>query len=101
MTYYEHLGQIIGGELIKPDSTCLITGGGAKNKLLVQCIKKYAVSNITIPSSDLIDFKEAIIFSLMGYLRRITKQTNILSSVTGAASNSSSGVIIRPEFFST
>lgn len=97
MTYYEHLGQIIGGELIKPDSTCLITGGGAKNKLLVQCIKKYAVSNITIPSSDLIDFKEAIIFSLMGYLR-ITKQTNILSSVTGAASNSSSGVIVRPEF---
>ena len=91
-TYYEHIGQIIGQSL-KEEGITLVTGGGAKNSLLVDCIRKYAQSQIVIPNEDLIDFKEAIIFALLGYLR-INNQVNILSSVTGASSDSCSGIIV-------
>lgn len=50
---------------------------------------------VIVPNKTIIEFKEALIFALMGVLR-INKQTNVLSSVTGAQKDSISGVIYIP-----
>lgn len=92
-TYYEHLGSVIGSQLVGGQT--LITGGGAKNKMLIECIRNYSQSEIVIPSDDLIDFKEAIIFALLGCLRELN-QVNVLKSVTGASSDSVSGTVVLP-----
>ncbi len=73
----------------------LITGGGAKNRFLIEQLKKICSDNIVLPSTLLIDFKEAMIFALMGVLR-LNKKVNCLASATGAVSDSSSGIIFLP-----
>ncbi len=95
-TYYEHIGQIIGGYLKGSSKKALFTGGGAKNLFLMSCIDKYSECQKILPESDIIDFKEAIIFGLLGYLR-IKNKINILSSVTGASSDSCSGKVSHPK----
>ena len=65
--------------------TLLATGGGAKNKLLIERLSALAPDcKVTVPQADIIDYKEAIIFALLGYLR-LTMRPNCLQSVTGAA----------------
>lgn len=74
-------------------STMLVTGGGAKNKFLIARLQSLIPGcKITIPSDDIIDYKEAIIFALLGYLR-INKENNCLSSVTGARHDNCGGDI--------
>ena len=94
-TLYEHIAMQIGKVLNKKDSKTLTTGGGAFNTFLIQLIKKYSESEIIVPDNNLVDFKEALIFGLLAYLRA-TKQINVLKSVTGASRNSCSGNIIIP-----
>ena len=45
-----------------------------------------------MPSDDLIDYKEAIVFALMGVLRW-RNEANCLASVTGASGNAIGGAI--------
>jgi anhydro-N-acetylmuramic acid kinase len=45
-----------------------------------------------VPSKTLIEFKEALIFGLLGVLK-LRDEVNCLSSVTGASHNHSSGVV--------
>jgi len=92
-TYYEHISKVIGGNLTQHDSKTLITGGGAKNHFLIKKIQDYSNTKIIIPHEKEIDFKEAIIFAFMGFLK-IKGEINILKSVTGASSDSISGVVI-------
>lgn len=92
-TYYEHIAQVIGNAINRSGSTALFTGGGVKNTFLINRIKAYSNTEIIIPEDDLVDFKEAIIFALLGFLR-VNDQINILSSVTGATSDSCSGVVV-------
>lgn len=74
-------------------STLLITGGGAKNRYLIARIQSHLpYCRITVPSSAIIDYKEAIIFALLGYLR-LNHQPNCLSSVTGAKFDNCGGCI--------
>ena len=73
-------------------SSVLITGGGAYNVYLINRLKHYFNGNISIPSDDIIQFKEAIIFAYLGYLR-IREQENTLCSVTKASRNSVGGCI--------
>lgn len=73
----------------------LITGGGANNDYLVQHIEKHTRHQVIIPDRMTIDYKEALIFALLGLLR-LEGQTNVLCSVTGAPSNSCSGKIWHP-----
>lgn len=72
----------------------LITGGGALNKFLIGRLEQMVQSKckIVIPDSQLISYKEAIVFALLGYLR-LTKQTNTLASVTGTKVDSIGGTI--------
>ena len=74
----------------------LVTGGGAKNKFLIDLIRERTKGNpeIEIPEESIIDFKEAIIFAFLGLLRD-QREINCLNSVTGATISSSSGIIIE------
>ena len=72
----------------------LVTGGGAYNQFWIQKLKELNV-DIVIPESFLIEFKEALIFSLLGVLK-IRDEVNCLSSVTGAVKDLKSGIIHTP-----
>lgn len=73
----------------------LATGGGAFNKFLMGLLTKYSKAEIVIPDKDTINFKEAIVFALLGYLRW-HNLPNALASVTGAQKDSSGGAIYLP-----
>lgn len=70
----------------------LITGGGAYNTFLIDQLRSLTDSEIVIPDNDLVEFKEALIFGLLGLLR-LNGESNVLSSCTGASEDSCSGVI--------
>ena len=73
-------------------SNAFFTGGGALNSYLMARIKQLSSTKIIIPEMDIINFKEAIIFGFLGFLR-INNQVNCLSSSTGARMNHSCGDI--------
>jgi anhydro-N-acetylmuramic acid kinase len=77
------------------DSRILLTGGGTHNLFLTLLLKESAGCEIVIPSSELINYKEAIVFAYLGFLRMANK-VNVLSSVTGASSNTSAGIVYLP-----
>ncbi|MCS5491078.1 anhydro-N-acetylmuramic acid kinase [Algoriphagus limi] len=72
----------------------LITGGGAYHEFFISRLDFYLESNWEKAevSSTLIEFKEALVFAFLGYLR-ILGINNVLSDVTGAGKDSCSGVI--------
>ena len=96
-TYVEHSAIQISKVLIKKENaTIFITGGGAFNKYLISRIKLLSPTNlIVIPPKDIINYKEALVFGLLGVLK-IRNETNCLSSVTGAKHDHSSGEIYMP-----
>lgn len=94
-TYYEHCAMQIGNTLKGKHTTTLCTGGGVKNIFLMERISYYADSQLIIPEKQLIDFKEALIFAYLGYLR-VQGLPNCLSSVTGACKDVCGGVIWLP-----
>jgi len=72
-TIYEHISVQITRSLNNCSTNkILITGGGAYNNFLVDCI--------------------ALIFAFLGVLR-LRNETNCLSSVTGAITNHSAGIV--------
>ncbi|OIP03231.1 MAG: anhydro-N-acetylmuramic acid kinase [Bacteroidetes bacterium CG2_30_32_10] len=70
----------------------LITGGGAYNEFLIRRLSSLTSHQIIIPDSKTIEFKEALVFALLGILR-IKKEINCLKSVTGAANDSIGGAV--------
>lgn len=90
-TITEHIAAQIA-QNIPLNSRTLVTGGGAFNNFLIQLIKAKSKSEISIPNSKLVKFKEAIVFAFLGYLR-LHNQNNTLSSVTGASQDSCGGAI--------
>jgi len=91
-TFSEHIVIQIQNVIKNDFSNILITGGGAKNKFLIELITNRLDNHINIPDDILIDFKEALIFGFLGVLR-LRNENNCLSSVTGASKNHSSGKI--------
>ena len=95
-TVTEHIAiQIAKATSEIPSGKMLITGGGARNKYLIERIQHHANHTVVLPDTNTIDYKEALIFALLGVLR-LEGQVNVLSSVTGASSDSSSGRIWHP-----
>jgi anhydro-N-acetylmuramic acid kinase len=68
----------------------LVTGGGAYNKTLMEHIQSHSDATFEIPDNKLIEYKESLIFALMGVLR-IQNKPNIYKTFTGAKSDSISG----------
>lgn len=71
-----------------------VTGGGAFNTFLMDQLGKRDLELI-VPSSDEINFKEALIFAFLG-VRHLEGKYNCLSSVTGASRNVCGGTLHRP-----
>ena len=90
-TFLEHVAQQIS-QIIQPFDTILFTGGGVYNNFLIKRIEHLGKKNIIIPADHIINYKEALIFALLGLLK-LQGQVNCLSSVTGAQKNHSSGKI--------
>lgn len=93
-TFVEHVAIQIS-KIIKENNSILITGGGAFNSFLMKRIENSLESTILLPNKELIDFKEALVFAFLGFLRS-DNQINCLSSVTGAKQNHSTGMIFLP-----
>ena len=53
--------------------------------------------DIVIPNEETIDFKEAIVFAYLGY-KYLVKETNTVSSVTGADRSLCTGVFHKPGY---
>ena len=71
--------------------TLLVTGGGALNSYLIETLEQYSPQTvITVPDTLTVNYKEAIIFALLGYLR-LRGKVNTLHSVTGARRDSCGG----------
>ena len=95
-TYVIHVAQQVSNVLDnQQQSKVLVTGGGAFNDFLVEKFKSYSNCEFVIPEAKIIDFKEALIFGLLGVLR-LEEKINVLSSVTGASKDHSSGKIFLP-----
>lgn len=101
-TLTEHIAQNVAKSFtlmedtnpIAEPKTILITGGGAYNAFLIERIRNHLRPNykLELGTNELIEFKEALIFGFMGFLR-LRQEVNIWSSVTGAAQDSCSGDI--------
>lgn len=73
----------------------LATGGGALNAYLTRRLKEMVNDlgiEVIMPDNNLINFKEAIIMSLIGVLRW-REEYNVLASVTGAKRNTIGGAL--------
>ena len=93
-TFVAHIAIQIS-KIIKDSDSVLITGGGVFNSFLIQEIENYSNIKIVQASDTLINYKEALIFALLGVLK-VDNQINCLKSVTGAHKNHSSGVVCLP-----
>ena len=89
-TFCEHIAIQIGS-LLKHKSA-FFTGGGVFNNFLMERIQHHSSSKIIIPSHDIINFKEALLFGFLAVLR-IRNEINCLQSVTGAERDNCGGVI--------
>lgn len=90
-TFIEHISYQIAKH-IKRISKVLVTGGGAYNEFLIERLRSISKSNLILPSKELIEYKEALIFGLLGVLK-LRDEVNCLKSVTGAIKDHSSGVV--------
>ncbi|MBK0370545.1 anhydro-N-acetylmuramic acid kinase [Flavobacterium agrisoli] len=92
-TFTQHIAYQTKKALPDLTKKILITGGGAYNTFLIDSLKLLLPeSQIVIPNSKIIEFKEALIFALLGVLR-LRNEINCLKSVTGASKDHSSGTI--------
>jgi anhydro-N-acetylmuramic acid kinase len=92
-TFYEHVARRIVNDIDIKSGKVLCTGGGVKNRFLMQCIREKAQWEVVLPETELIDFKEALIFAFLCFLKQ-TGKPNCLASVTGASRDSLAGSII-------
>lgn len=94
-TFVKHSAFQIG-KIIKDKGPVLVTGGGVYNAFLMKEIENEAGFKILKESSELIEFKEALIFAFLGLLRN-NDRINCLQSVTGAIKDHSSGKTYTPK----
>jgi len=92
-TFTEHIALQTNLALPKKQGKMLITGGGAYNEFLIERLHFHLPKIKTIiPDNKTLEFKEALIFALLGVLK-LRNEINVLSSVTGAKTDHSSGMI--------
>jgi anhydro-N-acetylmuramic acid kinase len=96
-TVVEHIAYQISRVIMNSGKKrkLLITGGGANNKFLIKRLQeKLPTHQIIIPSRELINFKEALVFAFLGVLK-MEQKINTLHSVTGAIKDSSGGIVFN------
>lgn len=95
-TVNEHAAAQIAATInaINEKGPVLITGGGAFNSFLLDRIRPLTEHPLTVPSTLLVNFKEALVFALLAALYASSGE-NVLASATGAARNSTGGALYR------
>jgi anhydro-N-acetylmuramic acid kinase len=89
----EYIAKTVARELNDNKiATALVSGGGAYNSFLIDRLKHHFKGEVIIPDDNTIQFKEALIFAFLGYLR-LNNKINTLKSVTGAKSDSVGGAV--------
>lgn len=92
-TFTKHIAAQIALALPVKKGKMLLTGGGAYNNFLIENIKAQLPDmEIMIPNKKTVEFKEALIFGLLGVLK-LRGEINVLRTVTGAKHDHSSGII--------
>ena len=66
------------------ESSMYVTGGGAFNDCLIDHLRSELACEVVVPEANMINYKEAMIFALLGAMR-VHNQCNTLSSATGAS----------------
>lgn len=95
-TYSHHAAMQISAKLpTEGTATAIFTGGGSHNNFLLELISGMSNCKLFIPDDKIIDFKESLIFALLGVLR-LEGMVNCLSDATGASVDSCGGVITIP-----
>src|SRR5690606_24997608 len=93
-TFTEHIAVQLAKQF-RENASVLISGGGAYNSFLIERLNKIAQVETTIPFREIVEFKEALIFGLLGVLK-LRDEVNCLASVTGAERDHASGKIFSP-----
>ncbi len=93
-TWVEHAAIQIGRALssVSQSGNTLCTGGGCHNKFLVERIQTHTSRDLIIPEPEIIDYKEAIVFALLGKLR-LDGRCNVYGNITGSGKDSISGCV--------
>ena len=92
-TFVEHVATQVGRHV--RGGRVLVTGGGARNVYLVERMQTLAPqAQFVVPDPLTIDFKEALIFALLGALY-VADMPNCLASVTGAAHDNIGGCLYK------
>ncbi|RQO31000.1 anhydro-N-acetylmuramic acid kinase [Taibaiella sp. KBW10] len=96
-TYVAHIAQQIQKAIAPYQQEAmqkmLVTGGGALNTYLVECIQAHLNNlSLVVPEDSIVMHKEAVAMALMGVLRW-REETNVFASVTGASRNSIGGAV--------
>ena len=92
-TFTEHIAIQTAQALRNKKTSLFVTGGGAYNDYLISRIQFYLPEmKIIIPENKILEYKEALIFALLGVLK-LRNEINVLKSVTGASQDHSSGFI--------
>lgn len=90
-TFTEHIAFQLS-EQFRENASVLITGGGAYNSFLLERLKAQKSLKLVIPNAQIIEYKEALVFGLLGILK-VRGENNCLASVTGASKDHSSGIV--------
>ena len=90
-TFVEHNAQQLAKN-IQGKPKVLLTGGGVYNTFFYERLSQFSKSELIVLDKEIIEFKESLIFALLGYLKW-NDRINVLSTVTGAIQNHSSGVV--------
>jgi anhydro-N-acetylmuramic acid kinase len=90
-TFTEHIAVQLTNQFSK-DASVLMTGGGVYNSFLIERLKGIATIKVIIPTLEIVEYKEALIFGLLGVLK-LREEVNCLASVTGASMDHSSGKV--------
>jgi anhydro-N-acetylmuramic acid kinase len=92
-TFIKHIAKQTALALPNRRGDMLVTGGGAYNTFLLESMQNYLPElTLVVPDAKTLEYKEALIFALLGVLK-LRKEINVLSSVTGAKKNHSSGKV--------
>lgn len=93
-TFTEHIAEQIAKVFNDNQlKTVLVTGGGTFNTYLLEKIREKSQTELIVPDENIINFKEALIFALMGVLR-LRNEVNVLCSATGSTENHCSGILV-------
>lgn len=95
-TFTHHAAVQISKALPKEKGNrAIFTGGGTHNSFLIELIREKSQCEIIIPSDKVIEYKEALVFALLGVLR-FKNLNNCLAEATGACCDCSSGAVHIP-----